>query len=171
MARRRLNGSKGARRKDIKAPPSPTQESHGGPAPFGSVFAKFAHTTALYAGKPATFLSAVFLVIVWGATGPIFGYSDTWQLVINTSTTIITFLMVFVIQNSQNRDGLAIQIKLAELIVSIRGPENSRAIAEDLSEEELEKLHEEYKKRAEATFKSLEHRRASAASEAKRSAA
>ena len=82
-------------------------------------------------------------------TGPLFGYSDTWQLVINTGTTIVTFLMVFLIQNTQNRDTLALQIKLDELIIAMRGAHNNMAAAEDLSDEDLEALHEAYRKRAE----------------------
>src|SRR3982750_1249517 len=81
-------------------------------------FSKFATTIADLSGKPATFVLAVTLVIVWAVSGPIFDYSENWQLVINTSTTIITFLMVFVLQNSQNRDGKALQAKLDELILS-----------------------------------------------------
>jgi low affinity Fe/Cu permease len=93
-------------------------------------------------------------------TGPLFGYSDTWQLVINTSTTIVTFLMVFLIQNTQNRDTMALQVKLSELIIAMHGAKNRLAVAEDLSEEELERLHKEYCGRAEATLESLEQRRA-----------
>ena len=94
-------------------------------------------------GKPVSFLIATALVIVWALTGPLFGYSDTWQLVINTSTTIVTFLMVFLIQNTQNRDTMALQLKLSELILVISEAENRFANAEDLTEEELEQLHEE----------------------------
>ena len=92
-------------------------------------------------------------------SGPLFGFSDTWQLVINTTTTIITFLMVFLIQNTQNRDALALQIKLAELIIAMRGAHNQVAAVEDLSEDELEALHCEYRRRADATLDSLERRR------------
>ena len=99
-------------------------------------------------GKPIAFLIAAALVIVWALTGPLFGYSDTWQLVINTSTTIVTFLMVFLIQNTQNRDTMALQLKLSELILVIGEAENRFANAEDLTEEELEQLHEELQARA-----------------------
>lgn len=161
MPRRQLNGSKAVEEpKKKKVSASAKLEGNGARGPVSSHFARFAHETARIAGRPATFLTAVFLVIVWAASGPLFGYSDTWQLVINTSTTIITFLMVFVIQNSQNRDSLAIQIKLSELITSIHGPKNARAIAENLSEEELEQLHKEYERRAASTRQSLEQRRA-----------
>jgi low affinity Fe/Cu permease len=115
--------------------------------------------TASYAGKPLTFLVAVLLVVIWAATGPLFGFSDTWQLVINTSTTIVTFLMVFLIQHTQNRDTLALQLKLSELIIAVRGAENSMAAAEDMSEEDLERLHEIYRKRAEETLGHLTRRR------------
>jgi len=111
------------------------------------------------AGKPGTFLSALLIVTAWAISGPFFGYSDTWQLVINTSTTIITFLMVFLLQNTQNRDTMALQAKLAELIIVMRGAKNEIATAEDLSDEELEQLHQEYQQRAAHTLSSLEQRR------------
>jgi len=95
---------------------------------------------------------------VWALTGPMFGYSDTWQLVINTSTTIVTFLMVFLIQNTQNRDTMALQLKLSELILASEA-ENRFAKAEDLSDEELEELHQELSEQAEQTLGTLEERR------------
>jgi low affinity Fe/Cu permease len=115
---------------------------------------------AHWSGKPIVFLLAVASVIVWAATGPIFHYSDTWQLVINTSTTIVTFLMVFLIQNTQNRDTMALQLKLSELILSVQQAENRFANAEELTDEELEELHEELRQRAETTLDHLESRRA-----------
>jgi low affinity Fe/Cu permease len=161
-AKRSRNGKAPVHANGAKAPRARTSNDESSSGSWMSeAFAKFAHHAARLAGKPSTFLAAVFVVVAWALSGPFFGYSDTWQLVINTSTTIVTFLMVFVIQNTQNRDGMAIQIKLAELIVSMHGPQNARAVAEDLTEEELETLHEEYKKRAETTLESLEHRRAS----------
>jgi low affinity Fe/Cu permease len=126
-------------------------------------FGRFAHETARLAGNPVTFILAVAAVAIWGVTGPLFGYSDTWQLVINTSTTIVTFLMVFLIQNTQNRDQLALQVKLAELIIAVKGAENRLATAEDLTEEDLEQLHEEFRARAEATLESLQRRRSAKA--------
>jgi len=111
-------------------------------------------------GKPIAFLIALMAVVVWAATGPIFHYSDTWQLVINTSTTIVTFLMVFLIQNTQNRDTMALQLKLSELILKIDQAENRFATAEDMTDEELEKLHEELHQQAEATLGTLTSRRA-----------
>ncbi len=116
--------------------------------------------TAHLAGKPLTFLIAVSVVLIWAATGPLFGYSDTWQLVINTSTTIVTFLMVFLIQHTQNRDTLAIQLKLSELIMAVQEAENKIAAAEDLSEEELQQLHKEYRARAEDTLHHLNKKKA-----------
>ena len=104
------------------------------------MFTAAACATAHWAGKPVAFLTATGLVIIWALTGPMFGYSDTWQLVINTSTTIVTFLMVFLIQNTQNRDTMALQLKLSELIIA-SDAENRFAKAEDLSDEELEALH------------------------------
>jgi len=95
-------------------------------------------------GKPAAFIIAALLIIVWGITGPIFHYSDTWQLVINTSTTIITFLMVFIIQQTQNKDTIALQIKLNELIASSEFASNRLVSAEDLTEAELETLKQFY---------------------------
>jgi low affinity Fe/Cu permease len=123
-------------------------------------FEWFACEVAHLSGKPAAFLLASGAVIVWAVTGPLFGYSDTWQLVINTSTTIVTFLMVFLIQNTQNRDTMALQIKLAELIIAMRGAKNKVAIAEDLDEADLERLHAEYRKRSEETLDHLEKKRA-----------
>src|SRR5690349_7782233 len=123
-------------------------------------FSNFAQTISHATGHPAAFLLALLVVIVWGVTGPLFGYSDTWQLVINTGTTIVTFLMVFLIQNTQNRDTLALQLKLSELILVISEAENRFASAEDLSEDELEALHEELRHRAEHTLGTLNEVRA-----------
>ena len=127
---------------------------------WSDAFSKAACAVAHWTGKPIAFLIATALVIIWAATGPLFGYSDTWQLVINTSTTIVTFLMVFLIQNTQNRDTMAIQLKLSELIIAVSEAENRFATAEDLSDEDLEKLHQELHKRAETTLGTLESRRA-----------
>src|SRR5215213_2196611 len=124
------------------------------------LFTVFAQKTAQLAGRPITFLLAVITIVVWAVTGPVFGYSDTWQLVINTGTTIVTFLMVFLIQNSQNRDALAFQVKLDELIIKLHGAGNEIAGAEDLCDEDLEALHEAYKKRAAHAHETLEKRRA-----------
>jgi low affinity Fe/Cu permease len=109
-------------------------------------FTWFAQETARQAGKPAAFLVALAIVIGWALAGPFFDYSDTWQLVINTSTTIATFLMVFLIQNTQNRDTLALQLKLSELILVARGAPNRLAVIEDMPDEELERLHDQFRR-------------------------
>jgi low affinity Fe/Cu permease len=132
-------------------------------------FGHFARVTANITGKPVVFLIAVAVIIVWAVTGPMFGYSDTWQLVINTGTTIVTFLMVFLIQNTQNRDQMAMQVKLGELILAARGAENRLAIAEDMTDEELEALHEECKVRADKALESLTARRNALAAIAEKS--
>jgi low affinity Fe/Cu permease len=138
--------------------------AHAAPHPTNGVtsqgwFARVASGTARYAGHPLAFMAAVLIIVAWGVTGPVFGYSDTWQLIINTSTTIVTFLMVFLIQNTQYRDALAVQIKLAELIVAVQGAEDRLATVEDLSEEELQALHENYKQQAQQTLDHLTRRR------------
>lgn len=104
------------------------------------LFAKFANATARISGSPPAFLICVLVVVAWAVTGPMFGFSETWQLVINTGTTIITFLMVFLIQNTQNRDGTAIQTKLDELILTSEA-ENQFIGIEKLTEKELEAMH------------------------------
>lgn len=119
-------------------------------------FTRFASWTARNAGKPAAFVMACSVIVVWAASGPIFGYSDTWQLVINTGTTIITFLMVFVIQNSQNRDGAALQIKLDELIRALEGAENALLDLEELSDGELQEIRLEYEALAETARKEVD---------------
>jgi low affinity Fe/Cu permease len=126
-----------------------------------SWFTQFAQKTAQLAGRPFTFMLAVLVIIVWGVSGPLFNYSDTWQLVINTGTTIVTFLMVFLIQHTQNRDSLAFQVKLDELIIKLHGAGNELAGAEDLCDEDLEALHETYRKRASHAHEVLEKRRTS----------
>ena len=119
------------------------------PAKSGSWFTWFAKATARYSGRPVSFFAAVAIVLLWIATGPIFGFSDTWQLVINTSTTIITFLMVFLIQNTQNRDNAALQAKLDELI-RVGDSDNKFIGIEHLTDEELEHILAEVEARAAA---------------------
>jgi len=109
-------------------------------------FRKFAQTVAHLVGTAWAFMIAAAIIIVWATTGPIFGYSDTWQLNINTSTTIVTFLMVFLIQNTQNRDAKAIHLKLDELIKAVKGARTQLVDLEDLSDEELDKLQKEFKR-------------------------
>ena len=109
-----------------------------------SPFDRFSKRTARSTGHPFAFVAAVALILVWLVTGPLFGFGTTWQLVINTATTIVTFLMVFLIQNTQNRDGAAVQLKLDELIRSIEGAHNSLLDLEELSESELDDVRKEY---------------------------
>jgi low affinity Fe/Cu permease len=109
-----------------------------------SWFTRMAMAVSKAAGEPYTFAIAIGVVVAWAASGPIFGFGDTWQLVINTGTTIVTFLMVFLIQNSQNRDTEALQIKLDELINALRGTNESLLDLEQLDEKELDKIRETY---------------------------
>jgi low affinity Fe/Cu permease len=109
-------------------------------------FRKFAHAAAAAVGAPFAFLLGVCAVLIWGLTGPAFRYSDTWQLVINTGTTIVTFLMVFLIQNTQNRDAKAMHLKLDELIRAVASARNRLVHLEDLSDADLAVLEQEFKK-------------------------
>jgi len=111
---------------------------------MNDMFRKFANKTSEIVGSPWAFIVAVAIIIIWALSGPIFGFSDTWQLVINTGTTIITFLMVFLIQNTQNRDAKAIHLKLDELIRSIKDARNSLVDLEDMSDEQLKHLQSEF---------------------------
>src|SRR3954462_3580349 len=120
-----------------------------------SWFSRFAKWTERKVGHPLTFVLMVSLIIVWGITGPLFKFSDTWQLVINTGTTIVTFLMVFLIQNTQNRDTGAIQTKLDELIRAIEGAHNALLDLEDLDEGEIEHIRHDYRKLAEEARKAI----------------
>ncbi len=108
-----------------------------------SFFTRFSSMVAKMAGKPLTFILATLVIIVWAVTGPIFKYSDTWQLVINTGTTIVTFLMVFLIQNTQNRDSVALQLKLDELIHATGKARNELMEVEDMDEKALEQRKKE----------------------------
>jgi len=121
----------------------------------GSWFTRFAKTTAHAAGHPATFCVAVGIIVLWASSGPFFGFSDTWQLVIKTGTTIITFLMVFLIQNTQNRDSEAIQVKLDELIRSIDGAHLALLDLEDLDDADLERICRDYRELAKQARKDL----------------
>ena len=111
---------------------------------IAEAFHNFAKHASAWAGTPWAFLGSVLVVVVWSATGPVFGFSDTWQLVINTGTTIVTFLMVFLIQNTQNRDAKAIHLKLDELIHKVKGARNSLIDLEDCTDEELDKLQAQF---------------------------
>ena len=123
---------------------------------FNHWFALFARRTERITGHPLTFVIAVSVIVVWVLTGPIFGFSDTWQLVINTGTTIVTFLMVFLIQNSQNRDTGAIQTKLDELIRAMEGAHNALLDLEELDEAEIEHIRRDYRRLAAAARKAIE---------------
>jgi len=114
-----------------------------------SGFSHFANWTARAAGRPATFALCCLIILGWAVTGPVFHYSDTWQLIINTGTTIITFLMVFLIQNTQNRDGAALQAKLDELIRATEDARNTYMHIEKLPEKELDEMREECEREAE----------------------
>ena len=113
-------------------------------------YTRFATGASRFCGRPGVFILALGVVLAWIVSGPVFGFSDTWQLVINTGTTIVTFLMVFLIQNSQNRDTAAIQIKLDELIRATRGAHNALLDLEELEDKELQIFRDRYEKLAQA---------------------
>jgi low affinity Fe/Cu permease len=123
-----------------------------------SGFTRFAKWTAYATGRPIAFVLAVVLIVLWAITGPLFDFSDTWQLVINTSTTIMTFLMVFLIQNTQYRDSEAIHIKLDELIRSIKSAQNELLDLEEMEDEDLDRIRADYEKLAERARNKLKQR-------------
>ena len=125
--------------------------------PRQSLFTRMAKGTSRLAGRPATFAVAVVVLLAWALTGPMFGFSDTWQLVVNTGTTIITFLMVFLIQSTQNRDTEALQLKLDEIIRTQKGAHNMFVGIEELDEEDLVKIREEYLKIAQRARRRASH--------------
>jgi len=110
-----------------------------------NVFRVVANRISIWTGSASVFLLAVLIVAVWALTGPVFHFSDTWQLVINTGTTIVTFLMVFLIQNTQNRDSKAVQLKLDELIRATKGARNQYVVLEDLNDDDLKELNNQFK--------------------------
>lgn len=120
-----------------------------------TLFTKFSKAAATFSGKPVTFGLAISIILAWLISGPLFHFSDTWQLIINTSTTIITFLMVFLIQSTQNRDTAAIQIKLDELIRATQGAHNALLDLEELEDSEISKIRENYEMLAEKARKDL----------------
>lgn len=122
-------------------------------------YSQFAKAAAHFCGRPLVFNLAVLVILVWALTGPLFGFSDTWQLIINTSTTIITFLMVFIIQSTQNRDTGAIQIKLDELIRALQGAHNALLDLEELEEKDLDRFRAKYEALAAAARVELQEGR------------
>ena len=125
----------------------PSQRKRTGqPSKTSDWFHGFAHRISEVVGRPLSFVFALTVILAWAILGPAFGFSDTWQLVINTATTIVTFLMVFLIQNTQNRDAKAIHLKLDELIHAIKGARNTLIDLEECSEDELAKLEEQFKR-------------------------
>lgn len=127
---------------------------------MNEIFRKFASKVSYIVGTPRAFIGAMILIIVWALTGPVFQFSNTWQLVINTFTTISTFVIVFLIQNTQNRDSKAIHIKLDELINAIKGARNQLVNVEEVSDEELEKLHQHFQVLHEHYMHEIEKRKA-----------
>src|SRR5687767_8248599 len=136
MARKKNGGAKRPRNSDDASP------SWG--KKIQDWFSAFSQTMAWVTGRPGTFLLAISFIAVWALTGPIFGFSDTWQLVINTSTTIVTFLMVFLIQNTQNRDAMAMHLKLDELIRTSRRANDTLLDMEEMSDEDLVAIRAHY---------------------------
>ncbi len=121
--------------------------------PRDNIFSRFASFVTRWTGSTYAFIVALAIIIVWGLTGSIFHYSDTWQLVINTGTTVVTFLMVFLIQRAQNKESLAVQLKLNEIVAAIEGASNRLISVEDLTERELAVIHAHYRKLAEMAKK------------------
>lgn len=139
------------RTKQEKLPANEGRNGNGNNGRVSGFFERFASKVVYATGSVWAFIIALSVIIIWAITGPIFGFSDTWQLVINTGTTIVTFLMVFVIQKSQNKESKSVQLKLNELIAANKAASNRLIVAEDLTEEELDVLHKYYCKLAEET--------------------
>jgi low affinity Fe/Cu permease len=129
------------------------------PAKSSSLFTRFSKATAHATGQPVTFACALLLILVWALTGPLFHFSDTWQLVVNTGTTVVTFLMVFLIQSTQNRDSEAVQVKLDELLRVTVGAHNVLLDLEEIDERDLEKLRDAYCRLAEEARRGRNHGR------------
>src|SRR5262245_63882387 len=127
---------------------------------FERALQEFAHRATRWSGSSWAFLLAVIIVLVWAVTGPLFDFADTWQLVSNTGTTIVTFLMVFLIQRSQNKDTLALHLKLNEIVAALKGASNRLIDVEDLPEEEIHRLHERYQHLAKQLQTARERKRA-----------
>ena len=148
MRRRRARTASSATIDDAAADAAPTKGRRdrldGGTERKGPLLERLAHAATLASGTSMAFALAVAVVAVWVVTGPLFGFSDTWQLVINTGTTIVTFLMVFLIQRTQNKDSIAVQLKLNELVAAMQGASNRLIDVESLTEQELNLLHRHY---------------------------
>jgi low affinity Fe/Cu permease len=123
---------------------------------FGEMLERFSHEATKATGTSMAFILALTIIVIWVVTGPLFHFSDTWQLVINTGTTIVTFLMVFLIQRTQNKDALAIHLKLNEIVAALEGASNRLIDVEDLSEQDIETLHQHYRKLVQMAKKDLE---------------
>ena len=143
----------------VRAAAETVSPGYDRPMPQPSFFARFAKKTARWSGRPSTFALAAGVIVVWAVTGPLFAFSDTWQLVINTGTTIVTFLMVFLIQNTQNRDTEALQIKLDELIRVTGAASNKLLDLEELEEDELDQIRKTYEDMAEKARRAQSSRR------------
>ena len=133
---------------------------------LGHGFERFAHGISRFAGSTAAFVSAVGLIVLWLILGPVFHYSSTWQLAVNTGTTIVTFLMVFLIQRSQNKEAMAVQLKLNEIVAALEGASNRLVNVEDMSEGDLELLHSHYRSLAEMAKRDLDIRQSHSLDEA-----
>ena len=136
--------------------------------PHAPVFERFASAATRFSGSVPAFALALGVILVWAITGPLFGFSDTWQLVINTGTTIVTFLMVFLIQQTQNKDGLAIQLKLNELVAALEGASNRLINVEDLTADELRILHAHYERLAQRAKEAADTKESHSIDEAER---
>ena len=133
---------------------------------LGHRLERFAHAISRFAGSTSAFIGAVGVLVLWGLTGPLFHYSNAWQLVINTGTTIVTFLMVFLIQRSQNKEALAVQLKLNEIVAALQGASNRLVNVEDLNERDLEVLHSHYSSLAEMAKRDVDIRQSHSLDEA-----
>jgi low affinity Fe/Cu permease len=142
---RKTNGRNVSSTNSEQAEQEISNRQNGNKSKKGDWFHRFAHKTSEIVGNPWTFIAAFLIIIGWAILGPICGFSDTWQLVINTATTIVTFLMVFLIQNTQNRDAKAIHLKLDELLRAGKGARNKLIDLEDCTDEELSKIEEQFK--------------------------
>lgn len=154
------------RTKQQQPPKSGSRDTNGSKGGVSGFFERFASHVVYATGSVWAFIIAMAVIIVWAITGPVFGFSDTWQLVINTGTTIVTFLMVFIIQKSQNKDSKSVQLKLNELIAANKAASNRLIVAEDLTEEELDVLHKYYCKLAEETKKRIDTKESHSVEEA-----